>query len=93
MGNMCQKSYEIANSFGENARFVKCPQCKSKVWRRNKTKAYIKLNGCITCSFKNKEKNKNVYFRPITKCRGRYYGEFETISLLDENPKKNRLFL
>jgi len=96
MGNVCQKSYEFVNSFGENARFVKCPQCKIKVLRRNKTKAYIKLNGCITCSFKNKErnkeKNKDIYFRPITKCRGRYDDEFETIDLLDEKPKSNYFY-
>ena len=92
MGNFCQKSYEFVNSFGENARFVKCPQCKTKVWRRNKTKTYITLNGCITCSLKNKEKNKDIYFRPITKCRGRYDDEFETIDLLDEKPQHNYFY-
>ena len=92
MGNVCQKSYEFINSFGENARFVTCPQCKTKVWRRNKSKSYIKINGCITCSLKNKEKNKDIYFRPITKCRGRYDDEFETIDLLDKKPETNYFY-
>ena len=92
MGNVCQKSYEFVNSFGENPRFVKCPQCKTKVWRRNKSNTYIKLNGCITCSLKNKEKNSDVYFRPITKCKGRYDDEFTTIDLVDEKPKITSYF-
>ena len=92
MGNVCQKSYEFVNSFGENARFVKCPQCKTKVWRRNKSKSYIEINGCITCSLKNKEKNDDTYFRPITKCRGRYDGEFETIDLLDDKKPNTNYF-
>ena len=79
MGNICQKTYEIVNSFGENAKIVKCPYCKNKVWRRDKTKLYIQLYGCITCSLKNKE-DQRYNLKPVRKCRGRYDDDDDDIN-------------
>ena len=79
MGNICQKTYEIVNSFGENAKIVKCPYCKNKVWRRDKTKLYIQLYGCITCSLKNKAEQRHN-LQPIRKYRGRYDDDIDNIN-------------
>jgi len=93
MGNLCQKSYEFINSFGEDSKFVVCPVCKKKVFRGTKSKKEVLLHGCIICSLKRKKINDEIKGKcTYKKCRGRYDDEFCDIDLNDKKPNPKFFF-